>query len=142
MSSVILGDDLDKLWPLIGDGASDSGTFDNALELLMAGGYSLAHAMMLMIPEAWADNPLMDPERKAFYEYHASMMEPWDGPAAVAFSDGIRVGAMLDREFRVGEQPLDGAALHGVAVIVGPLEAQFLSRTGPGIVDAEATAVG
>ncbi len=97
MSSEVLGNDLDKLWPLIGDGASDSGTFDNALELLMAGGYSLAHAMMLMIPEAWADNPLMDPERKAFYEYHAALMEPWDGPAAVAFTDGRQIGATLDR---------------------------------------------
>ena len=97
MSSDILGDDLEKLWPLIGDGASDSATFDNALELLMAGGYSLGHAMMLLIPEAWADNPLMDPERKAFYEYHAALMEPWDGPAAVAFTDGRQIGATLDR---------------------------------------------
>jgi glutamate synthase (NADPH/NADH) large chain len=97
MSSEILGDDLEKLWPLIGDGASDSATFDNALELLLAGGYSLGHAMMLMIPEAWADNPLMDPGRKAFYEYHAAVMEPWDGPAAVAFTDGRQIGATLDR---------------------------------------------
>jgi glutamate synthase (NADPH/NADH) large chain len=97
MSSEIIGDDLEKLWPLIGDGSSDSATFDNALELLLAGGYSLGHAMMLMIPEAWADNPLMDEGRKAFYEYHAAVMEPWDGPAAVAFSDGRQIGATLDR---------------------------------------------
>ncbi len=97
MSSEILGDDLDKLWPLVGDGASDSATFDNALELLMAGGYSLGHAMMLMIPEAWEDNPLMDADRRAFYEYHAAVMEPWDGPAAVAFTDGRQIGATLDR---------------------------------------------
>jgi glutamate synthase (NADPH/NADH) large chain len=97
MSSDIIGDDLAKLWPLIGDGASDSATFDNALELLMAGGYSLGHAMMLMIPEAWEDNPLMDAKRRAFYEYHAAVMEPWDGPAAVAFSDGRQIGATLDR---------------------------------------------
>ena len=97
MSSEIIGDDLEKLWPLIGDGASDSATFDNALELLLAGGYSLGHAMMLMIPEAWADNPLMDRGRKAFYEYHAAVMEPWDGPAAVAFTDGRQIGATLDR---------------------------------------------
>ncbi|MDJ0954678.1 MAG: glutamate synthase large subunit, partial [Acidimicrobiia bacterium] len=97
MSSDIIGDDLEKLWPLIGDGASDSATFDNALELLLAGGYSLGHAMMLMIPEAWADNPLMDSGRKAFYEYHAAVMEPWDGPAAVAFTDGRQIGATLDR---------------------------------------------
>ena len=97
MSSKILGDDLDKLWPLIGDGASDSATFDNALELLVAGGYSLAHAMMMMIPEAWNNNKLMDPARRAFYEYNAALMEPWDGPAAIAFTDGRQVGATLDR---------------------------------------------
>nr|MBS0019032.1 glutamate synthase large subunit [Gammaproteobacteria bacterium] len=97
MSSPILGHDLEKLWPLIGDGASDSATFDNALELLVAGGYSLAHAVMLMIPEAWLDNPLMDKERRAFYEYHAALMEPWDGPAAMAFTDGRQIGATLDR---------------------------------------------
>ena len=97
MSSKILKGDLDKLWPLIGDGNSDSATFDNALELLVAGGYSLAHAMMMMIPEAWADNPLMDDKRRAFYEYHAALMEPWDGPAAVAFTDGRQIGATLDR---------------------------------------------
>ena len=97
MTSKLLGADLDKLWPLIGDGASDSATFDNALELLLAGGYSLPHAMMLMVPEAWSDNPLMDPHRRAFYEYHAALMEPWDGPAAIAFTDGRRIGATLDR---------------------------------------------
>jgi glutamate synthase (NADPH/NADH) large chain len=97
MSSKVLKGDLDKLWPLIGDGNSDSATFDNALELLVAGGYSLAHAIMMMIPEAWADNPLMDEERRAFYEYHAALMEPWDGPAAIAFTDGRQIGATLDR---------------------------------------------
>ncbi len=97
MRSDLLGGDLDKLWPLIGDGNSDSATFDNALELLVAGGYSLSHAMMLMIPEAWNDNPLMDEERRAFYEYNAALMEPWDGPAAVAFTDGRQIGATLDR---------------------------------------------
>ncbi len=97
MESEILGDDLEKLWPLIGDGNSDSATFDNALELLVAGGYSLAHAMMLMIPEAWSDNPLMDKQRRAFYEYNAALIEPWDGPAAVAFTDGRQIGATLDR---------------------------------------------
>lgn len=97
MKSEILGDDLEKLWPLIGDGNSDSATFDNALELLVAGGYSLAHAMMLMVPEAWDNNPLMSKKRKAFYEYYAALMEPWDGPAAVAFTDGRQIGATLDR---------------------------------------------
>ena len=97
MSSKFLGADLEKLWPLIVEGQSDSASFDNALELLVAGGYSLPHAMMLLIPEAWAGNPLMDDERRAFYEYHAALMEPWDGPAAVAFTDGRMIGATLDR---------------------------------------------
>ncbi|MEK9686262.1 MAG: glutamate synthase subunit alpha, partial [Methylophilaceae bacterium] len=97
MKSMLLGEDLEKLWPLIEDGQSDSACFDNCLELLVAGGYSLPHAMMMLIPEAWAGNPLMDKERKAFYEYHAALMEPWDGPAAVAFTDGQMIGATLDR---------------------------------------------
>jgi len=97
MYSQLLGDDLDKLWPLIAEGQSDSACFDNALELLVAGGYSLGQAMMLLIPEAWTNNPLMDEKRRAFYEYHAALMEPWDGPAAVAFTDGRQIGATLDR---------------------------------------------
>ncbi len=97
IASKLLGEGLYKIWPLIYDGQSDSASFDNALELLYFGGYSLAHAMMLMIPEAWADNPLMDDRRRAFYEYHAALMEPWDGPAAMAFTDGRQIGAMLDR---------------------------------------------
>ncbi|MDD3354212.1 glutamate synthase-related protein [Zoogloea sp.] len=95
--SPLLGEDLQKLWPLIYPGQSDSASFDNALELLVMGGYSLAHAMMMMIPEAWESHTLMDQKRRAFYEYHAAMMEPWDGPAAVAFTDGRQIGATLDR---------------------------------------------
>ena len=97
MESDLIGPDLDKMWPLIPHGQSDTACLDNALELLVAGGYSLAHAMMMLIPEAWAGNPLMDPERRAFYEYHAALMEPWDGPAAIAFTDGRQIGATLDR---------------------------------------------
>ncbi|HWU66163.1 MAG TPA: glutamate synthase-related protein, partial [Methylophilus sp.] len=97
MKSAVLGEDLEKLWPLIAEGQSDSACFDNCLELLVAGGYSLPHAMMMLIPEAWAGNPLMDEDRRAFYEYHAALMEPWDGPAAVAFTDGKMIGATLDR---------------------------------------------
>lgn len=97
MASDILGDDLNKIWPLIPEGQSDSACFDNALELLVMGGYSMAHAMMLLIPEAWSGNKLMDEKRRAFYEYHAALMEPWDGPAAVAFTDGRQIGATLDR---------------------------------------------
>ncbi len=97
MKSKVLGDDLEKLWPVIGDSPSDSSTFDNALELLVMGGYSLSHAMMLMIPEAWSGNDLMDPKRRAFYEYYSALMEPWDGPAAMAFTDGKQIAATLDR---------------------------------------------
>jgi glutamate synthase (NADPH/NADH) large chain len=97
ISSDLLGDDLKKLWPLIEEGQSDSACLDNALELLVAGGYSLAHAMMLLIPEAWVGSVMLSEERKAFYEYHATMMEPWDGPAAVAFTDGLQIGVTLDR---------------------------------------------
>jgi len=97
MESDLLGPDLDKMWPLIPHGQSDTACLDNALELLVAGGYPLAHAMMMLVPEAWARDPLMDAQRKAFYEYHAALMEPWDGPAAVAFTDGRQIGATLDR---------------------------------------------
>ncbi len=97
MKSAVIGEDLDKLWPLIAENQSDSACFDNCLELLVAGGYSLPHAMMMLIPEAWNNNALMDEERRAFYEYHAALMEPWDGPAAVAFTDGNVIGATLDR---------------------------------------------
>ncbi|MBP9801028.1 MAG: glutamate synthase subunit alpha, partial [Sterolibacterium sp.] len=97
ISSAVLGNDLQKVWPLIYDDQSDSASFDNALELLVMGGYSLAHAMMMMIPEAWEKHTLMDENRRAFYSYHAAMMEPWDGPAAVAFTDGRQIGATLDR---------------------------------------------
>ena len=97
MESELLGPDLDKMWPIIPHGQSDTACLDNALELLLAGGYSLAHAVMMLIPEAWAGNPLMDAKQRAFYEYHAALMEPWDGPAAVAFTDGRQIGATLDR---------------------------------------------
>ncbi len=97
LESELLGPDLDKMWPLLHPTDSDTAKLDNALELLLAGGYPLAHAMMMLIPEAWAGNPLMDPDRRAFYEYHAALMEPWDGPAAIAFTDGRQIGATLDR---------------------------------------------
>ena len=97
VSSKLYGDDITKLWPISYEGQSDTACFDNALEFLVQGGYPLAHAMMMMIPEAWAGNPLMDEERRAFYEYNAALMEPWDGPAAIAFTDGRQIGATLDR---------------------------------------------
>ena len=97
VSSEHFGNDISKLWPISYEGQSDTACFDNALEFLVRGGYALPHAAMMMIPEAWAGNPLMSAERKAFYEHHASLMEPWDGPAAIAFTDGNYIGATLDR---------------------------------------------
>ncbi|WFR97282.1 glutamate synthase large subunit [Rhizobium tumorigenes] len=97
VSSPLFGEDISKLWPISYEGQSDTACFDNALEFLVRGGYSMAHAVMMLIPEAWAGNQSMAPDRKAFYEYHAALMEPWDGPAAVAFTDGTQIGATLDR---------------------------------------------
>lgn len=97
MQSAVLGDDLRKLYPIVYEGQSDTATFDNCLELLVMSGYSLAHAMMIMIPEAWEQHAHMDESLRAFYEYHAALMEPWDGPAAMVFTDGRQIGAMLDR---------------------------------------------
>ncbi len=93
----LFGDDLEKLYPVVYENQSDSACLDNAVEFLVMAGRSLPHAMMMLIPEPWVGNPHMSLERRGFYEYHASMMEPWDGPAAVAFTDGKRIGATLDR---------------------------------------------
>ncbi len=97
LSSELFGDDIKKLLPLINKSGSDSAALDNAVELLTLGGRSLPHAMMMLMPEAWTGDPGMDDERRAFYEYHACLMEPWDGPAAVCFTDGRMIGALLDR---------------------------------------------
>ncbi|AKJ27655.1 glutamate synthase-related protein [Caldimonas brevitalea] len=97
MKSPVLGDDLQKLYPISFEGQSDTATFDNALELLTMSGYPLAQAAMMMIPEAWEQHSTMDGRRRAFYEYHAAMLEPWDGPAAMVFTDGRQIGATLDR---------------------------------------------
>ncbi|WP_416763539.1 glutamate synthase-related protein [Roseateles sp. So40a] len=97
MKSPVLGDDLKKLYPISFEHQSDTATFDNAIELLTMSGYPLAHAAMMMIPEAWEQHEWMDERRRAFYEYHAAMMEPWDGPAAMVFTDGRQVCAALDR---------------------------------------------
>src|SRR5262249_32433820 len=95
--SELLGDDLKKTFPVIKPGGSDSAALDNALEILTLSGRSLAHSMAMLIPEAWDADTTMNPGKRAFYEYHASLMEPWDGPAAVAFTDGRSIGATLDR---------------------------------------------
>jgi glutamate synthase domain-containing protein 2/glutamate synthase domain-containing protein 3 len=97
LESQLFGDDLGKLLPIIREGGSDTATFDNVLELLVRAGRSLPHAILMMIPEPWSGNEEMAPDRKAFYEYHSSLMEPWDGPASIAFTDGTMIGAVLDR---------------------------------------------
>ncbi|MFK7816491.1 MAG: glutamate synthase large subunit [Gammaproteobacteria bacterium] len=95
--SDLFGDDLEKLFPIVQEGGSDSLTFDNVMEFLHMSGRPLSHAVLMMIPEAWSGHETMDPARKAFYEYHACLMEPWDGPASIAFTDGNVMGAVLDR---------------------------------------------
>ena len=97
LESPLFGADIKKLFPIITPGGSDSASFDNALELLVMAGRGISHAMAMLIPEAWSGNPDMNPQKRAFYEYHASLMEPWDGPAAIAFTDGRSIGATLDR---------------------------------------------
>ncbi|MGD2049589.1 MAG: glutamate synthase large subunit, partial [Chloroflexota bacterium] len=96
-SSSLFGDDLEDLLPIIDENGSDSAMFDNCLEFLCLSGRSLPHAVMMMIPEPWSKHESMPPEKRAFYEYHSCLMEPWDGPASIAFSDGVQVGAVLDR---------------------------------------------
>jgi len=95
--SELFGDDIQKILPIINPNGSDSSMFDNTLELLVLAGRPLAHAMMMMIPEPWSHHESMDPERRAFYHYHSCLMEPWDGPASIAFTDGRQIGAILDR---------------------------------------------
>ncbi|GIH02992.1 glutamate synthase [Rhizocola hellebori] len=97
LESDLIPGDLRRLFPICTPGASDSASFDEVLELLHLGGRSLAHAVLMMIPEAWENNSTMDPARRAFYEFHASVMEPWDGPACIAFTDGTQIGVVLDR---------------------------------------------
>ena len=97
LKSSVFGDDLQKVLPVIAPGGSDTATFDNVLEFLVMAGRSLPHAVLMMIPEPWSGNPAMDPAVRAFYEYHSSLMEPWDGPASITFTDGRLIGAVLDR---------------------------------------------
>src|SRR6185295_1128952 len=97
LRSPLFGDDLKKILPVIREGGSDTATFDNVLELLVMSGRSLPHAMLMMIPEPWSGHETMTPDVKAFYEYHSALMEPWDGPASIAFTDGRVIGAVLDR---------------------------------------------
>ena len=115
LQSPLFGEDLKKLHPIIAPDGSDSSNFDNAVELLLQAGRSLPHVMAMLIPEAWSGNPHMKPDKRAFYEYHACLMEPWDGPAAIAFTDGRVIGATLDRN---GLRPGRYVVTHDDLVVV------------------------
>ena len=123
LESSLFGSDIEKLFPTIAPGGSDSANLDNAVELLFQAGRSIPHVMAMLIPEAWAGNPHMKPEKRAFYEYHASLMEPWDGPAAIAFTDGRVIGATLDRNgLRPGRYVVTDDDLVVMASEVGVLD--------------------
>ena len=116
LTSERFGDELSKLFPILSDATSDSATLDNCLQFLAVNGRSLPHAMLMLIPEAWQNNKLMDPDLRAFYEYHACLMEPWDGPAGVAFTNGHQIGAVLDRN---GLRPARYYVTHDDLLIMG-----------------------
>ena len=133
LASAAIPGDLQRLLPICTPGASDSASFDEVLELLHLGGRSLPHAMLMMIPEAWENNPDMDPARRAFYQFHASIMEPWDGPACVTFTDGTVIGAVLDRNgLRPGRFWVtdDGLVVLGSEAGVLDLPAERIVRKG------------
>jgi glutamate synthase domain-containing protein 2/glutamate synthase domain-containing protein 1/glutamate synthase domain-containing protein 3 len=138
LASPLFGDDIKKLFPIIQPGGSDSAAFDNALELLVLSGRGLAHAMAMLIPEAWSKNEHMNPQKRAFYEYHASLMEPWDGPAAIAFTDGRSIGATLDRNglrparYLVTRDDLVIMASEAGVLAVKPEDVKLKGRLQPG----------
>ena len=137
-SSPLFGDDMQKLFPIIASGQSDTACLDNALELLLATGRSLPHCMMMLVPEAWGDHIDMPPEKKDFYEYHSCLMEPWDGPALLAFTDGVRIGAILDRNglrpfrYLVTRDDLLVMASEVGVLDIPPEEILFKARLEPG----------
>src|SRR5574341_1431172 len=138
LASDLFGDDIQKLFPVITPGGSDSAMFDNAAEMLYLAGRSLPHVMSMLIPEAWDQDPTMSPTKRAYYEYHASLMEPWDGPAAIAFTDGRVIGATLDRN---GLRPARYLVTHNDLLVmasetgvlpVKPEEVRYKGRLQPG----------
>ncbi len=146
LASPLFGDDMKKLEPIIAPGGSDSANLDNAVELLLLAGRSLPHVMEMLIPQAWSNDPTMPDDVKAFYEYHASLMEPWDGPAAVAFTDGRVIGAKLDRNglrpgrFVVTNRGLVIMASEAGVLPIDPEAVRFKGRLEPGrmlLVDTE-----
>jgi glutamate synthase (NADPH/NADH) large chain len=147
LASPLFGDDIRKLFPIAMAGGSDSAILDNVVELLYMAGRSLPHSMVMLIPEAWDGDPAMPPAKRAFYEYHASLIEPWDGPAAIAFTDGRVIGATLDRNglrparYLVTHDNLAVMASETGVLPVKPDEIQFKGRLQPGrmfLVDMEA----
>jgi glutamate synthase (NADPH) large chain len=147
ISSPLFGDDIKKLFPITMSGGSDSAILDNVVELLHMSGRSLPHAMAMLIPEAWDGDPTMDEPKRAFYEYHASLMEPWDGPAAIAFTDGRVIGATLDRNglrparYLVTHSDLAVMASETGVLPIKPEEIRYKGRLQPGrmfLVDLEA----
>ena len=116
MESDLFGESIKKLFPIVESDCSDSGTFDNVLEFLRMTGRTLQESIMMMIPEAWQKNELMDAAKRAFYEFHSCVLEPWDGPASIAFTDGHYIGAVLDRN---GLRPSRYYLTHDDRVIMG-----------------------
>ena len=137
-SSPLFGDDMSKLFPIIPKGQSDTACIDNALELLLATGRSLPHCMMMLVPEAWGEHVEMSREKREFYEYHSCLMEPWDGPALLAFTDGVRVGAILDRNglrpfrYLVTKEDVLVMASEAGVLDIPPEDVQFKARLQPG----------
>ena len=148
-ASPLFGDDIHKLHPIIEPTGSDTSMFDNCLELLTRTGRSLPHAVMMMIPEAWQNDPQMKPDKRAFYEFHSCMMEPWDGPASIAFTDGVRIGAVLDRNglrpsrYLVTKDGLVVMASETGVLDIPPANVELKGRLQPGkmfLVDTESDA--
>ncbi|MBV8359706.1 MAG: glutamate synthase large subunit, partial [Deltaproteobacteria bacterium] len=137
-ASPLFGDDIKKIQPIIEANGSDSAMFDNCLELLVRTGRSLPHAIMMMIPEAWQNDPLMDDGKRAFYQFHSCMMEPWDGPASIAFTDGRHIGAVLDRNglrpsrYLVTKDGLVVMASEAGVLDIPPNEIEYKGRLQPG----------
>jgi len=137
-ASPLFGDDIKKVLPIIESNGSDSAMFDNCLELLVRTGRSLPHAVLMMIPEAWQNDALMDPDKRAFYQFHSCMMEPWDGPASIAFTDGRRIGAVLDRNglrpsrYLVTKDGLVVMASEAGVLDIAPGQVEYKGRLQPG----------
>jgi glutamate synthase (ferredoxin) len=136
--SELFGDDLQRTQPVINKDGSDSGIFDNTLELMVLAGRSLPHAMMMMVPEPWSAHESMSPEKRAFYQYHACLMEPWDGPASIAFTDGRSMGAVLDRNglrpsrYTVTKDDLVIMASEAGVLPIAPERVAYKGRLEPG----------